>query len=66
MIWQHSGMGAPSVKNLNENINTLGIKDAKEAMLALKSIKKIDEMFENKKIEVIKNDQEVLIFKFKN
>ena len=30
MIWQHSGMGAPSVKNLNENINTLGIKDAKK------------------------------------
>ncbi len=65
MIWQHSGMGSTSVRSLKKNINTFGIKDAKESMLALQSIQKIDEMFKDKEIEVIKNDQEVLIFKFK-
>ena len=65
MIWQHSGMGSTSVRSLKKNINTFGIKDAKESMLALQSIQKIDEMFKDKEIEVIKNDQEVLIFKLK-
>ena len=56
---------SPALSNAVENINTFGIKDAKESMLALQSIQKIDEMFKDKEIEVIKNDQEVLIFKFK-
>ena len=62
-IWEYAGFATRSIKALQNTAKNAPYYDRKHAIRTLQFIQKINEMFRSGKLETIKKDDTVIIFK---